>query len=137
LAFFQAMASSKKYIQQFARNLYGLSVVNGLLAGERVTAVLEYVEKHRPAQSMAILKAYHRLVAAEVARGLAMVEHAGPVGETVLQEIARSMTKRYGRPVTALPQRNDALLAGLRVRVADDLYEYSVASQLAALANTA
>jgi F-type H+-transporting ATPase subunit delta len=96
--------------------------------------VLEYIEKHRPAHTSAVLKAYYRLVAAEVARGQAVVEHAGPIQNSALSAIAASMTKKYGRPVTAVSKQNDSLLAGLRVRVGDDLYESSVAGQLAALA---
>jgi F-type H+-transporting ATPase subunit delta len=128
------MASGKKYVQQFARNLYSLSLVDGKLSGDRVTGVLDYVEKHRPAQATAILKAYHRLVAAEVARGRAVIEHAGPISDSVLREIAQVMSNKYARAITPVAQRNDRLLAGLRVRVADDLYEHSVASQLATLA---
>jgi F-type H+-transporting ATPase subunit delta len=99
-----------------------------------VAGVLAYVEKHRPAQATAILKAYQRLVAAEVARARAVVEHAGPINDSVLQDIARLMTQKYGRPITPVAQRNDRLLAGVRVRVADDVYDHSVASQLATLA---
>ena len=104
------------------------------MSAERVAGVLAYVEKHRPANTLAALKAYHRLIAAEVARGQAVVEHAGPVSETLLAGIAATMTARYGRKVTGAAKRNDALLAGLRVRVGDDVYESSVAGQLAALA---
>ena len=43
------------------------------------------------------------------------------------------MTKKYQRPVTATAKPNPKLLAGLRVRVGDDIYESSVAGQLAAL----
>ena len=49
-------------------------------------------------------------------------------------DIAASMTRKYGRKVTSLARRNDDLLAGLRVRVGDDVYESSVAGQLATLA---
>jgi F-type H+-transporting ATPase subunit delta len=44
------------------------------------------------------------------------------------------MTEKYGRPIAGVARRNDALLAGLRVRVGDDVYESSVAGQLATLA---
>ena len=128
------MASAKKQIQVRSRQFFKLSMVNGTLAADRVAGVLEYIEKHRPANTMAILKAYHRLVAAEVARGQAVVEHAGSVNDATLASIAAAMTKKYSRPVTALARKNDALLAGLRIRVGDDTYESSVAGQLAALA---
>jgi F-type H+-transporting ATPase subunit delta len=44
------------------------------------------------------------------------------------------MTKKYARQITSVARRDDALLAGLRVRVGDDVYESSVAGQLATLA---
>jgi F-type H+-transporting ATPase subunit delta len=129
------MASGKKQIQQLARQFFKISIVNGVLSADQVAGILQYIEKHRPPNSLAVLKAYHRLVLAEIARGQAVIEHAGSIGDSILASIAASMTKRYGRPITSVPRRNDALLAGLRVRVADDVYESSVAGQLATLAN--
>jgi F-type H+-transporting ATPase subunit delta len=130
------MASANKQIQQLARQFFKLSFANGAISPAQVAGVLEYIEKHRPAHSMAVLKAYQRLVAAEVARGQAVVEHAGPINSAALDAIASALAKKYGRPVTAVEKRNDALLAGVRVRIGDDLYESSVAGQLAALAET-
>ena len=129
------MASGKKQVQQLARQFFKLSLANGVLSGERVGGVLEYIEKHRPAHAIAVLKAYQRLVVTEIARGQAVVEHAGTVGDSILANIAAAMTKKYSRPITSVAKRNDALLAGLRVRVGDDVYESSVAGQLATLAN--
>lgn len=128
------MASGTKKLQQFARQLFTLSFDQGVLSGERVAGVLAYVDKHSPAQSLALLKAYRRLITAEVARGQAVVEHSGAVSDAVLQDIARAMSAKYGRGITPVARRNDQLLAGLRVRVGDDVYEQSVAQQLAALA---
>jgi F-type H+-transporting ATPase subunit delta len=128
------MASAKKQIQQLARQFFKLSFDNGALSSERVAGVLEYIEKHRPARTLAVLKAYERLIATEVARGQAVVEHAGAVNDDVLGSIAGALTKKYGRKITSVARRNDTLLAGLRVRVGDDVYESSVAGQLASLA---
>jgi F-type H+-transporting ATPase subunit delta len=128
------MASGTKQTQQLARQFFKMTFVGGVVSAERVSGVLEYIEKHRPAHALAVLKAYHRLVAAEVARGRAIVEHAGSISDATLAAIAAAMTKKYGRPVTALSKKNDALLAGLRIRVGDDTYESSVANQLATLA---
>ncbi len=127
------MATGKKQIQQLARQFFKLSLVNNELSAERVAGVLQYIEKHRPANSVAVLRAYQRLVAAEFARGQAVVEHAGSIDDSVLTNVAASMSKKYGRKVTSVARRNDALLAGLRVRVGDDVYESSVAGQLATL----
>jgi F-type H+-transporting ATPase subunit delta len=128
------MASGKKQIQLLARQYYKLSIVDGALSSDRVAGVLAYIEKHRPANTLAVLKAYQRLVAAEFARGQAIVEHAGIVQAPALDAIAAALTKKYARPVTWIAKANPTLLAGLRVRVGDDTYESSVAGQLGALA---
>lgn len=129
------MAYGSKQVQQLARQLFKLSFVDGVLSADRVTGVLQYVEKHQPARAVAVLKAYQRLVTAEVARHQAVVTHAGPVSAAVVSSIAAAMTKRYGRNITGLTRPDPSLIAGLRVRVGDDVYESTVAGQLAALAN--
>ena len=128
------MASGKKQIQLLSRQFFKLSLVEGALSADRVAGVLEYIEKHRPANTLVVLKAYQRLVAAEFARSRAVVEHAGSLNAAALAAIAAAMTQKYARPVTATAQPNAALLAGLRIRVGDDTYESSVAGQLATLA---
>jgi|SRR6185312_4380421 len=128
------MAAHSKAAQQLARQLFKLSLENGALSAERVGGVLAWVEKHRPANPALVLKAYLRLAEAEVARSRAEVEHAGAVSDDVLQGIGAALARKYGRPVSLSAQPNPALLAGLRVRVGDDVYESSVAGQLAALA---
>lgn len=131
------MPTHAKQAQQLARRFFKLTVVDGAVSAERVAGVLEYIEKHKPANPVMVLRAYHRLVAAELARGRALVEHAGSVSEAALQAIAAAMTKTYARPVTAVARQDQALLAGLRVRVGDDVYESSVAGRLAALTTAA
>ena len=125
--------SAHKNVQQTARLLYKLSFEEGRLTQERVAGVLEYLEKTKPTDSLVILKAYHHLIAAEVARNQAVVEHAGSVSPETLQSIASSLSKTYQRAITATPRPNPSLLAGLRVRVGDDVYESSLANQLSQL----
>jgi F-type H+-transporting ATPase subunit delta len=45
-------------------------------------------------------------------------------------------TQKYQRPIAASARPDPALIAGLRIRVGDDVYESSVAGQLAALASS-
>ena len=129
------MAGQKK-VKQLARQLYKLSFQDDRLSAERVGGVLEYVEKNKPAHMLTVLKNYHRLVAAEVARNQAVIEHAGTVSAEAVQSIAAGLAKKYGRPVVGISHPNPALLAGLRVRVGDDVYESSVAAQLSQLASS-
>lgn len=127
------MAAVAKQAQQLARQLFKLSVVDRVVSADRVAGVLAYIEKHAPANAVLVLKAYHRLVAVELAKSEARVEHAGAVAPAALIAIAAEMTKKYSRPIAATARANPALLAGLRVRVGDDVYESSVSGQLGAL----
>jgi F-type H+-transporting ATPase subunit delta len=128
------MASQSKIALQLARQLFAVSIANGVVSPERVAGVLEYVEKNKPANQVMVLKAYRRLIATELAKSEALVEHAGTVPDSVLASIGAAMTAKYGRPVAAKSRPEPSLIAGLRVRVGDDVFESSVAGQLAALA---
>jgi F-type H+-transporting ATPase subunit delta len=126
------MAATKQ-TKLLAKQLFKLSIVNGEVSAERVAGVLGWVEKHAPRQSLALLKLYHHRIATEIAKSRAIVEHAGPVTDATLRMIEGAMSQKYHRPVAAVAKPNAALLAGLRVRVGSDLFESSVAGQLATL----
>ncbi len=126
------MANRRK-TQALARRLFQLSLADGRLSPEHVTAVLAWVEKHRPPDASAVLRSYRRLVAAEIARNRAVIEFAGDVAPEVFEQIAAAMSKRYGRPITPHPAPRPELIAGLRVRVGCDIFENSAADQLASL----
>ena len=125
--------AADKQTKLLAKQLFKLSVVNGVVSPEQVAGVLGWIEKTSPRRPVAVLKAYHHRIAIELAKSRAEVEHAGPIGDTVLKSIEAAMTRKYQRPVTATAHPNSELLAGLRIRVGSDVYESSVAGQLATL----
>jgi F-type H+-transporting ATPase subunit delta len=128
------MAANKK-TKLLAKQLFKLSFADGQISATQVAGVLGYIEKTAPRHPLALLKLYHRAIATEVAKSLALVEHAGPVSDATLKLIEGAMTRKYQRPVTASARPNPKLLAGLRVRVGSDLYESTVAGQLATLSS--
>ncbi len=128
------MRADKK-TKALAKQLFKLSLVNGAVSAEQVTGVLGYIEKNVPRHTLAVLQLYHRAIATELAKSSAVVEHAGPIGDGTLKAIESAMTKKYSRPVTATAKPNPKLLAGLRVRIGSDVYESTVAGQLAALSS--
>jgi len=128
--------AADKQTKLLAKQLFKLSVINGEVSAERVEGVLGWIEKHQPRRTLALLQQYHRLVANEVAKSRAVVEHAGAISPATLAAIEAAMTKKYSRKVTAVAKPNTALLAGLRVRVGSDVYESSVAGQLASLSSS-
>lgn len=127
------MSAHSKTADALARTLFQLSLVDGAVSPERVAGVLEYVERDRPANPLMVLQSYRRLVAADLAKSEATVEHAGAVSDSVLQSISAALSRKYHRRVSVRGAPNPALLAGIRIRVGDDVYEASVAGQLAAL----
>jgi len=125
--------AADKQTKLLAKQLFKLSVVNGVVSPEQVAGVLGWVERHAPRRPVALLKAYHHRIAGELAKSRAEVEHAGPVSDATLRLIEGAMSQRYHRVITAGARPNPALLAGLRVRVGSDVFEASVAGQLGQL----
>jgi F-type H+-transporting ATPase subunit delta len=126
------MRADKK-TKALAKQLFKLSLVNGAVSPEQVTGVLGYIEKNVPRHALALLQLYHRAIATELAKSNAVVEHAGPISDTTLKSIEAAMTRKYSRPVAATARPNPKLLAGLRIRIGSDVYESTIAGQLAAL----
>lgn len=122
-----------KKTKLLAKQLFKLSLINGTVSPEQVAGVLGYIEKVQPRHPLALLKLYHRAIVTEVAKSRAIVEHAGSVSDATLKLIEGAMSRKYSRRVTATAQPSPKLLAGLRVRVGSDIYESSVAGQLATL----
>ena len=124
---------ASKQSNLFARQLFRLSLAEGQISAERVAGVLAHLAQHPPRQPLAVLRRYYRLVAGQLARNRALVEHGGPVDDGLLRAIEAAFTRKYQRPVATTARPNPELSAGLRVRVGDDVYESSVAGQLATL----
>jgi F-type H+-transporting ATPase subunit delta len=124
-----------KQVHQFARILFRLSLEDGRLSPERVSAVLHYLQEKPPRHPLQVLKAYYRLASREIARSRALVEAVDPPPAAALEAIADAFSRKYNRPITPASRRNPHLIAGLRVRVGDDVYDATIAGQLEALAS--
>lgn len=124
------MAAQNKAAQQLARQLFNLSLVDGTVSAAQVEGVLAYLEKHPPASPLAVLRAYQRLIARELAKSEVIVEHAGPVTDGILRSLEGALTQKYKRQISAKSVHNAELIAGLRLRLGDDIYEASIAGQL-------
>ena len=117
-----------------AKRLLALSLEGGAVSSERVGAVLAALAKSRSAHQLRpLLRAYLTNIRRELARGEARIEHAGPLAEADAAAIAAHFAKAVGRPVRAVATRKDALLAGFRVRVGDDVTDLTAALRLANL----
>lgn len=125
-----------KKITQFAKKLVELSkdeqgVVTEARVGE-VLAGLKQVEHRNP---LGTLKTYLSYLRREVALQTAVVSTPGSLSPEALKEISAKYSALYGRPVTAEVKADPSLIAGVRVRVGDDVYDASVAGRLQRLAD--
>tara|TARA_B100001123_G_scaffold444347_1_gene592910 strand:+ start:9764 stop:10159 length:396 start_codon:yes stop_codon:yes gene_type:complete len=120
-------------LKQFAKKLADLSLDNGLVSTEKVEAVLETLRKHSPRKPKIVLKNYLYYIKQAINRGKAVIEFAGSVEESAIAAIEKQLSENYNRPITTTSLANDALIAGLRITIGDDIYDASVAGRLANL----
>ena len=122
-----------KKTRQFARSLFKLSLEEGRVSEPRVSEILEWVDRQKPYQATALLREYLRLITTEINLSIARVEHAGDLAPDTLSQISEAFSQRYGRAIDATSVPNPGLIAGLKIRIGCDVYENSIASQLAEL----
>jgi F-type H+-transporting ATPase subunit delta len=120
-----------------AKRLLALSLEGGVVSADLVGAVLAALAKSRAAHQLRpLLRAYLANIRRELARGEARIEHAGPLASAEADAIAAHFSKLLGRTVRPVARRNDALLAGFRVRVGDDVTDLTASLRLANLAKS-
>ena len=126
-----------KKTTKLAKKLVELSrdesgVVSDAKVGE-VLAGLKQVEHRHP---LLVLKTYLNYLRREVALQTAVVSTPGALGTDALDAIAAKFTKQYARPISAETREDASLIAGVRVRVGDDVYDASLAGRLGRLAES-
>lgn len=122
-----------KQIKEYAKKLLQISKDNGVLSDEKVDGVLKALDKNPPRKHLAVLKAYLKLVEHEVALNTALVDYAGELSQSAIDNIQANLTRQYGRQISVITREEPSLIAGVRVRVDCDVYESSIASSLATL----
>ena len=120
-----------------AKRLLAMSLEDGVVSADLVGAVLAALTKSRASHQLRpLLRAYLANIRRELARGEARIEHAGPLAKAEADAIAAHFSKLLGRTVRPVARRNDALLAGFRVRVGDDVTDLTASLRLANLAKS-
>ncbi|WP_029146156.1 F0F1 ATP synthase subunit delta [Microbacterium luticocti] len=91
------------------------------------------VQRPRGRRVRELLARAERIVAAARGRTVATVTSAVPLGATQLQRVATMLQTTYGTDISVNAVVDPALVGGLRVQIADDVIDASVASRLADL----
>ena len=122
-------ASSR--IRELANKLVQLSLdEEGRVVEEKVREVLESLRANPPREHKQLLRAYMQRIKRELAKGVAVVEHAGKPAAEAIESLKQELSRQYGRSIEVELRENPDLLVGIRVRVGDDVYEDSAATRL-------
>ena len=107
--------------------------MNGLLDENRVRSAVDQVLGAKPRAWRAILAHFVRLVRLDLARRTARIESATQLAPDLQAGLERSLAGLYGPGLEVSFAQNPALIAGMRIKVASDVYDGSVQARLAAL----
>jgi F-type H+-transporting ATPase subunit delta len=124
-----------KKITKLAKKLVELSKDDsGAVSEAKVGEVLAGLKQVEVRNTVATLKAYLGYLRREIALQTAVVSTPAGLSADALKAIEVKYSAIYGRPISAVTQQDSSLIAGVRVRVGDDLYDASVAGRLQRLA---
>lgn len=123
-------------IHRFVKKLVEFSKEDGVVTEAGVRQVLQSLEQSRPRKQLAILRSYLARIRREVARQTAVVSSATGLDEATLRDLERHFSQRYNRTIRAEGRADPSLIAGVRVRVGDDLYDASITGRLQRLAES-
>ena len=123
-------------ITKLAKKLLELSKDNGVVTESKVAKVLAGFQQVQHRRHLTVLKTFLNYLRREVALQTAVVTTPTALSEDVIKAIEVQFSKLYNRPVNAVTQQDTSLIAGVRVRVGDDVYDASVAGRLHRLAES-
>ena len=123
-------------ITKLAKKLLGLSKDNGVVTESKVAKVLAGFQQVQHRRHLTVLKTFLNYLRREVALQTAVVSTPTRLSDDALKAIEVQFSKLYNRPVNTVTQLDTSLIAGVRVRVGDDVYDASIAGCLQRIAES-
>ena len=102
----------------------------------KLAEVLVAFQQVQHRRHLKVLKTFLNYLRREVALQTAVVSTPTELSDDVIKAIEMQFSKLYNRTVNAVTQPDTSLIAGVRVRVGDDVYDASVAGRLQRLAES-
>jgi len=124
---------ANRRIQREARRLFRQCLVNGLLDEFRARQVVRLILDSKRRREYALLSRFLRWVKLDRARHTAEVESAVKLPADLQESVVADLDRVYGPGMSTSFSQNAALIGGMRIRVASDVYDGSVRAGLAAL----
>lgn len=122
--------------RQFVKRLLALSLdEKGDVEAQRVEAVLDSIKTLPYSDHKGILKQYFWQIRDVLRREEARISYSGSIRPDQMSSLAAFFSKRYNRGIRIVAKEKPDLIAGFRIRVGDDIYDYSVKGRLKILRN--
>ena len=92
--------------------------------------MVESLLAEKPRHYVDALKVYQRLLRLEEEKRHAVIESATQLNDSMKNQIVANLRSRYGEDLTIEFRTNPELLAGLRIKIGDDVWDGSVKNRL-------
>jgi F0F1-type ATP synthase delta subunit len=127
---------ARKREKSFAKKLLQISCGDdGLLCEEKIRAVIGALPRSHG--TLAILREYFLLVRCELGKQMLVISSPVELGGNVVDDLRRHFEQTLGQKFVPKILLDDSLIAGIRVRANDRIFEKSIAGALEALLATA
>ncbi len=127
------LALGSRLGDQRAKGALVESLLKGKVSEPALVIASSIVQQPRERRVRRLLTIAQDAVAAQRGRTVATVVSAMPLSEVQTDRLAAVLSERYGKAVTINPVVDPAVIGGLRVQIADDVIDASVASRMADL----
>ena len=129
------MATSQD--SKLAKRLARLVVEAGEQGVAELKPALEKILAGRSAKDRkAFLKDFHKAAVREIQKETLTVESAQSLSPEILNQLVIKFSKGRERPLQVVQKTNSELIAGIKVRLGDTVYDASLANNLQNLANS-
>jgi F-type H+-transporting ATPase subunit delta len=116
-----------------ARALWRLCLVDGSPDAQRVRQVVNDVIASGRHNRFAVLAGFLRLLKRDRDRRTAEVDSAAPLDDATRRAVEQGLADRFGRAMDTTFAVDPSLIAGIRLKAADELFDDTVRARLAAL----
>jgi len=121
---------------KLAKRLAVLVMEAGPEGLSQLRPALEKILSGRSAKERkSFLRSFHKAVLREVHKDTLTIESARPLTPELIQQLVSDFTRDHGRPVQIVEKTSPGLIAGMRVRLGDTVYDASMANNLNILAS--
>jgi len=119
-----------------ARRIFRMCIADDRLDETKLRAAIRWLADRKPRGYRPILVSLKRLVRLEEEQRQAVIEGAVPLDAATQSRISADLGAKYGDKLDFSYLTNPELVAGLRIRVGNDVWDASVKGRLKRLANT-